>query len=103
MGARTRTLSRYTNYVPEKSSPGQLQQSAFSHNSAIDDQNDLARITKLAIEVFSDAEIAKEWLTNPNLAMLNITPIQLILSPDQPNGYLIVETLLHRIDHGILA
>lgn len=62
--------------------------------------SDIDRITQLATEVFSDVDIAKDWLTKPNLAMCNVPPIQLIGSPD---GCLIVATLLHRIDHGILA
>ena len=55
---------------------------------------------ELALSVFEDRDIAKEWLNEPNLATDNKPPIALLGSDE---GFSRVQTLLHRIEYGVLA
>jgi putative toxin-antitoxin system antitoxin component (TIGR02293 family) len=57
-------------------------------------------VMELAACVFEDQEVAKDWLNEPNLATDNKPPIALLGTKD---GLLRVETLLHRIEYGVLA
>ncbi|WP_247991556.1 antitoxin Xre/MbcA/ParS toxin-binding domain-containing protein [Bradyrhizobium sp. 186] len=60
----------------------------------------LARINRLATNVFGDAEKARRWLRKPKTALNGETPLAYLATEA---GARIVEEMLHRIDHGILA
>lgn len=55
---------------------------------------------ELASSIFGDRQVAKEWLSEPNLATDNKPPVALLGSD---SGLLRVQTLLHRIEYGVLA
>ncbi len=55
---------------------------------------------QLALSVFEDNKVAKDWLNEPNLATDNKPPIALLGTEE---GFSRVQTLLHRIEYGVLA
>jgi len=58
----------------------------------------IARLTELAMQVFEDQDKVSAWFTQPNFALGNQKPLDLIKS--EP-GARLVERLLHQIEHGI--
>jgi uncharacterized protein (DUF2384 family) len=62
--------------------------------------SEIESIMKLAVAVFEDEKIAKDWPNEANLVTDNKPPIALLRTKD---GLLRVETLLHRIEYGVLA
>ena len=64
-----------------------------------------AALVDRAVDVFGDASLASEWLSKPNAAMENKTPLQVF----QEHGYTrsaieaIIEPVFLRIEHGIYA
>lgn len=58
----------------------------------------IARLTELAMQVFEDQDKVSVWFTQPNFALGNQKPLDLIKS--EP-GARLVERLLHQIEHGI--
>jgi putative toxin-antitoxin system antitoxin component (TIGR02293 family) len=58
----------------------------------------IARLTELAIQVFEDPEKVSAWFAQPNFALGNQKPLDLMKS--EP-GARLVERLLRQIDHGI--
>ncbi|MCA1527656.1 DUF2384 domain-containing protein [Bradyrhizobium yuanmingense] len=60
----------------------------------------LARVDRLAAHVFGDAAKAHRWLDKPKKALRGETPLA-YLATEQ--GARVVEEMLHRIDHGMLA
>ncbi len=62
--------------------------------------NQITAVMELANNVFEDREIAKDWLNEPNAATDNRPPIALL---GTEGGLLRVQTLLHRIEYGVLA
>jgi putative toxin-antitoxin system antitoxin component (TIGR02293 family) len=59
----------------------------------------LARMRALATEVFGNPEKAERWLHTRNRVLEDV-PLHLL---DTPQGVEMVETVLHRIDHGIFS
>jgi putative toxin-antitoxin system antitoxin component (TIGR02293 family) len=57
-------------------------------------------VTKLASTIFEDPQFAQAWLNRPNLATDNKPPIALLGNEE---GLARVETLLRRIEYGVLA
>jgi hypothetical protein len=57
-------------------------------------------VLELAINVFENESVAREWLNQPNLATDERPPIALLGTEE---GFLRVQTLLHRIEYGVLA
>jgi len=57
-------------------------------------------VLRLAVSVFENEEVAREWLNQPNLATDEKPPIALLGTEE---GFLRVQTLLHRIEYGVLA
>jgi putative toxin-antitoxin system antitoxin component (TIGR02293 family) len=60
----------------------------------------LARVGRLAVNVFGDTAKAHRWLHKPKKALGGETPLACLRTEA---GARIVEEMLHRIDHGILA
>ena len=60
----------------------------------------LARVDRLAANVFGDAAKAHRWLRKPKKALGGETPLAYLATEA---GARVVEEMLHRIDHGILA
>jgi putative toxin-antitoxin system antitoxin component (TIGR02293 family) len=60
----------------------------------------LARVDRLAANVFGDAAKAHRWLGKPKKPLGGETPLA-YLATEQ--GACVVEEMLHRIDHGMLA
>jgi len=60
----------------------------------------LARVDRLAANVFGDAAKAHRWLRKPKRALGGDTPLAYLATEA---GARVVEEMLHRIDHGILA
>jgi len=60
----------------------------------------LARVSRLAANVFGDTPKAHRWLHKPKRALGGETPLACLRTEA---GARIVEETLHRIDHGILA
>ncbi|MGY4629598.1 type II RES/Xre toxin-antitoxin system antitoxin [Bradyrhizobium sp. USDA 4486] len=60
----------------------------------------LARVDRLAANVFGDASKAHRWLRKPKKALRGETPLAYLATEA---GARVVEEMLHRIDHGILA
>lgn len=60
----------------------------------------LARVDRLAANVFGDAAKAHRWLRKPKKLLRGETPLAYLATEA---GARIVEEMLHRIDHGILA
>jgi putative toxin-antitoxin system antitoxin component (TIGR02293 family) len=60
----------------------------------------LARVDRLAAKVFGDAAKAHRWLRKPKKALGGETPLAYLATEA---GARVVEEMLHRIDHGILA
>ncbi len=60
----------------------------------------LESILELAAGIFEDENAAKEWLNQPNLATDEKPPIALL---GTEAGFLRVQTLLRRIEYGVLA
>ncbi|MCC5906247.1 MAG: DUF2384 domain-containing protein [Balneolaceae bacterium] len=58
----------------------------------------IARLTDLASEIFGSMEKASVWFKEPNFALGNKTPIELVKT--EP-GARLVERTLHQIGHGI--
>ncbi|MDZ7719308.1 MAG: antitoxin Xre/MbcA/ParS toxin-binding domain-containing protein [Balneolaceae bacterium] len=58
----------------------------------------IARLTDLAAGVFGNMEKASKWFKEPNYALGNQKPIELMKT--EP-GARLVERTLHQIDHGI--
>jgi putative toxin-antitoxin system antitoxin component (TIGR02293 family) len=61
---------------------------------------EISTIRELAHVVFEDADTAEAWLLEPNLALNNQRPIELI---GRPSGFDTVKNLLLRIQYGVLA
>jgi putative toxin-antitoxin system antitoxin component (TIGR02293 family) len=57
-------------------------------------------ITRSAVEVFGDSELASRWLKEPNPALSGATPLSLL---DTEPGRDKVLSLLGQIDHGVYA
>jgi putative toxin-antitoxin system antitoxin component (TIGR02293 family) len=57
-------------------------------------------VLRLAVSVFENEEVAREWLNQPNFATDEKPPIALLGTEE---GFLRVQTLLHRIEYGVLA
>ncbi len=62
--------------------------------------SDVDRMIARAEEVFGDSEKALRWLRRPNAALGNVTPIELLETPD---GIQRVDMVLGRIEHGIFS
>ena len=60
----------------------------------------IERVLELASYVFEDSQFARNWLEQPNLATYDKPPIALL---GTEKGLKHVETLLRRIEYGILA
>jgi putative toxin-antitoxin system antitoxin component (TIGR02293 family) len=60
----------------------------------------LARVDRLAANVFGDVAKAHRWLRKPKKALRGETPLAYLATEA---GARVVEDMLHRIDHGILA
>lgn len=60
----------------------------------------LARVDRLAANVFGDAAKSHRWLRKPKKALGGETPLAYLATEA---GARVVEEMLHRIDHGILA
>ncbi|MCP3371130.1 type II RES/Xre toxin-antitoxin system antitoxin [Bradyrhizobium cajani] len=60
----------------------------------------LARIDRLAANVFGEAAKAHRWLRKPKKLLRGETPLAYLATEA---GARVVEEMLHRIDHGILA
>jgi len=62
----------------------------------------LARINvlKIAIEVFENVELVEKWLYEPNAALGNKTPIELLEAGQELEA---IETVLRRIQHGVYS
>jgi putative toxin-antitoxin system antitoxin component (TIGR02293 family) len=60
----------------------------------------LARVDRLAAAVFGDVARAHRWLRKPKKALRGETPLAYLATEA---GARVVEDMLHRIDHGILA
>lgn len=60
----------------------------------------LARVDRLAANVFGEAAKAHRWLRKPKKALGGETPLAYLATEA---GARVVEEMLHRIDHGILA
>ncbi|WP_257176558.1 MULTISPECIES: antitoxin Xre/MbcA/ParS toxin-binding domain-containing protein [Bradyrhizobium] len=60
----------------------------------------LARVDRLAANVFGDAAKGHRWLRKPKKALGGETPLAFLATEA---GARVVEEMLHRIDHGILA
>ncbi len=58
----------------------------------------IARLTELAAEITGSMEKASEWFKEPNFALGNKKPLELIKT--EP-GARLVERTLHQIEHGI--
>jgi len=63
-------------------------------------QGEIDNIRKLASQVFGTDELGISWLVEPNLAMGNQSPIQLL---GDATGFAKVQNLLLRIQYGVLA
>ena len=62
--------------------------------------NQIEEITLLATTVLGDKDKAQKWLSEPNVAMDNRPPIELIGEKD---GFERVKNLLLRVEYGVLA
>ena len=60
----------------------------------------IMRVAKLAAAVFEDAERGFEWLRRPQTGLGGATPLSLL---DTEPGFEAVETLLQRIEYGVIA
>lgn len=60
----------------------------------------LARVDRLAANVFGDVAKAHRWLRKPKKALRGETPLAYLATEA---GARVVEDMLHRIDHGILS
>lgn len=60
----------------------------------------LARVDRLAANVFGEPAKAHRWLRKPKKALRGETPLAYLATEA---GARVVEDMLHRIDHGILA
>jgi putative toxin-antitoxin system antitoxin component (TIGR02293 family) len=58
----------------------------------------IARLTELAMQVFEDPDKVSTWFAQPNYALGNQKPLDLM--KNEP-GARLVERLLHQIEHGI--
>lgn len=67
------------------------------------DQNEIearmARIRMMATAIFANREKAERWMRTRN-RVLEATPIDLL---DTEEGAKMVETVLHRIEHGVFS
>ena len=60
----------------------------------------LARIIARSVEVFEDADTAKNWLKRPNRALAGVIPLELL---DTDIGTQQVDNLLTRIEYGVYS
>ena len=60
----------------------------------------LARVDRLAVNVFGDTAKAHRWLRKSKKALGGDTPLAYLVTEA---GTRVVEEMLHRIDHSILA
>jgi len=61
---------------------------------------EMAEVTKIGIDVFSNMEKLKLWLNTPNYSLGNLNPIELL--NDSYGKELVISELI-RVDHGILV
>ena len=61
---------------------------------------DMARILAIASAAFDDEEKAGRWLQEPNMQTGNIPPVSLIGTPE---GFAVVESVLHQIQYGVFG
>lgn len=83
-----------------KRKPDKMGGSTFHKKKPLSTKPSPESILELAVSIFENETVATEWLNQPNLATDEKPPIALLGTED---GFLRVETLLHRIDHGVLA
>ncbi len=62
----------------------------------------LARISSLANSIFGDEQKAHAWLTTPRMLVAGEEPISPLALADSESGALVVESLLMRVDHGMI-
>jgi putative toxin-antitoxin system antitoxin component (TIGR02293 family) len=60
----------------------------------------LERVARLAAKVFGDADKANRWMRKPKSHLAGNTPLAFLSSE---NGARVVEEMLERIDHGMIA
>jgi Protein of unknown function (DUF2384) len=61
---------------------------------------DIGRILAIASAAFDDVEKAGRWLQEPNIQTGNIPPVSLIGTPE---GFAVVESVLHQIQYGVFG
>ena len=61
---------------------------------------ELVSVCRHAVELFGNWDRAREWLTDPNLALGMIAPVTAF---SEAGGFKTVDTLLGRIEHGIVS
>lgn len=88
LGVSSRTLAR------RRSDAGSLD------TAASDRLYRIMRVVKLAAEVFEDEALGLRWLRREQVGLGGAIPLTLL---DTEPGFEAVETLLHRIDYGVLA
>ncbi len=84
IGVSSRTLSRWKN----DSTIGILPSKALL---------EIDRISRKGIETFGDADLFKAWLYQSNIALGDVTPIDMLA---KPYGIELVEGALEALDHG---
>ena len=60
----------------------------------------IMRVVKLAAEVFENEGLGLQWLRRPQIGLGNAVPLTLL---DTEPGFEAVETLLQRIEYGVVA
>ena len=60
----------------------------------------IARILAIASAAFDDEDKAGRWLREPNIQTGNIPPVSLIGTPE---GFAVVESVLHQIQYGVFG
>ena len=65
-----------------------------------DRRSRVARVAALAEEILGDKVKAARWLRRPNLTLGGKTPLQTL---DTDIGASQVETVLHRVEHGVFS
>ena len=61
---------------------------------------DISRILAIASAAFDDEDKAGRWLREPNIQTGNIPPVSLIGTPE---GFAVVESVLHQIQYGVFG
>lgn len=90
----------YTIVAPRRTLDRRLKNKELLTIAESDRVTRLERIMAFALQVFGDAEKAEGWLRDPNRAMNNAAPIDLLASE---SGAYEVETILGRIQYGMFS